>query len=376
MTKRMLIMLLLMGVLFGGIFGYKALVGSIIKKAMSAQQAPAVTVSTTQVEYQDWQPKLTSVGTIRALNGVDVTTEVAGMVQEVLFQSGEQVHKGQVLVKLNTEADQALLQSLQAAAELSRTIYERDQRQYKAKAISKATLDASQADLKVKQAQVAQQQALLAKKTIRAPFDGRLGITFVSPGQYLNPGEKIVTLQCSTSVYVDFYLPQQDIAQIASGQNVTITTNTYPGRSFEGRITAINPIVDQQTRNIQVEATVANPKFELLPGMFASIEVQAGQENRYLTLPQTAITYNPYGDTVYIVEEKGRGPQGKPNLIAKQTFVTVGPQRDGQIAILKGLKQGDQVVTSGQLKLKSGSPIVINNDIQPSKETAPPPADE
>ena len=376
MTKRMLIMLLLVGVLFGGIFGYKALVGSMIKKAMSAQQAPAVTVSATQAEYQNWQPKLTSVGTMRALNGVDVSTEVAGMAQEILFQSGEQVHKGQVLVRLNTEADQALLQSLQAAAELSRTIYERDQRQYKAKAISKAALDASQADLKVKQAQAAQQQALLAKKTIRAPFDGRLGITTVSPGQYLNPGEKIVTLQCSSSVYVDFYLPQQDVALIASGQNVIVMTNTYPGRSFQGRITAINPIVDQQTRNIQVEATVANPKYELLPGMFASIEVQAGQENRYLTLPQTAITYNPYGDTVYIVEEKGRGPQGNPNLIAKQTFVTVGPQRDGQIAILKGLKQGDRVVTSGQLKLKSGSPIVINNEIQPSKETAPPPVDE
>jgi membrane fusion protein (multidrug efflux system) len=376
MTKRMVMMLAAAGLLFGGIFGYKAFVARMIQKSMRAQGPPPVTVSTTRAEMQPWQPQLTAVGTVRALRGVDVTTEVAGIVENITFQSGQDVKQGQVLVQLDTREDKAKLLSLQASAELAQTTYRRDKRQSAANAISEATLDAARADLKVKRAQVAQQQALIDKKTIRAPFDGRVGINTVNPGQYLNPGENIVTLQSFDTVYVDFYLPQQNLADIATKQNVIVTTNTYPGRTFQGWISAINPKVDPQSRNIQIEATIANPTHALVPGMFASVDVHAGQARRHLTLPQAAVTYNPYGDTVYVVRNQGTGPQGKPSLIAKQVFVTVGEHRDDKVAILKGLEEGETVVTGGQLKLKSGSPITINNAIQPDAADAPAPADE
>ncbi|MGA9539322.1 MAG: efflux RND transporter periplasmic adaptor subunit [Desulfobacterales bacterium] len=375
MTKRMLIMLACVGLLFGGIFGYKAIKAHMVEKAMSAHQGQPVTVSTTKAEKQTWQPQLNAVGTVRAEQGVEVTTEIAGLVRDVYFSSGENVDEGQVLVQLNADADEALLNSLKAEAELARTTFVRDQRQFAVKAISRATLDVSEADLKSKQAQVNQQTAIVDKKTIRAPFDGRLGISTVTAGQYLNPGDQIVTLQSIDPVYVDFSVPQQYIARIALGQTVTVATDTYPDRKFDGKITATNPKVDPQTRNIQIEATIPNPKHELLPGMFTSVQVQAGQTEHYITLPKTAVTYNPYGETVFVVEQAAQGPKGEPELIAKQTFVTVGRSRGDQVAILEGVKSGDSVVTSGQLKLKNGSRVTINNEIQPSNEAAPQPTD-
>lgn len=376
MTKRMVVMLVIAGLLFGGIFGYKAFVARMTHKSMSTKGPPPVTVSTTQAEMQTWQPQLRAVGTVRALRGVDVTTEVAGLVKNIDFQSGEDVKKGQILVHLDTSEDEALLHSLQASAELAQTTYQRDKRQFAANAISEATLDSARFDLKSKKAQVAQQQALIAKKTIRAPFAGRVGISTVNPGQYLNPGTSIVTLQSFDIVYVDFYLPQQNLADIATEQTIIVTTNTYPGRTFQGRITAINPKVDPQSRNIQVEATIKNPTHGLVPGMFVMVEVRAGRVQHFLTLPQAAVTYNPYGDTVYVIQKKGQGPQGRPYLIAKQVFVTVGERRDDKVAILKGLREGETVVTGGQLKLKSGSPITINNSIQPDAAGAPAPTDD
>jgi membrane fusion protein (multidrug efflux system) len=280
------------------------------------------------------------------------------------------------LVQLNAESDNGQLHAFEAAAELAQSVYERDQKQFAAQAVSQATLDADAADLKAKDALVAQQKALVDKKSIRAPFGGRLGISFVNPGQYVNAGDKIVTLQSLDSIYVDFSLPQQELSRISKGQAVTAVTDTYPGKIFSGKISAINPKVDQQTRNVQIEATMANPKHELLPGMYVSVEVQAGRMQRYLTLPRTAVTFNPYGETVYLVEEKGRDKTGKPALFARLTFVTVGPSRGDQVAVLTGIKAGDLVVSSGQLKLKSGSPIIINNRIQPLSDAAPNPVEQ
>ena len=376
MFKRMFIMLLCAGVLFGGIFGYKAFISHQMKKAMASQQAPAVTVSTTTARMQAWQPQLTAVGTARALRGVDVTSEIAGLVRNIYFKSGDDVKKGQVLVQLNADADRALLHSLEAEAELAKTTYHRDEQQFQVKAISQATLDVSQADLKSKKAQVDQQAAVVDKKTIRAPFSGRVGISTVNPGQYVNPGDHIVTLQSFDSVYVDFFLPQEDIARIILGQTVVVNTDTYPGKDFKGKITAINPEVDPKTRNIEIEATIANPKHDLLPGMFTSVQVKTGELERYITLPQTAITYNPYGETVFLVVQAGQGPRGKAELIAKQTFVTIGGVRGDQVSVLKGIKVGDSVVTGGQLKLKSGNRVIINNKIQPSDEAYPRPTDQ
>jgi len=373
MTKRMLIMLGCVGLLFGGIFGYKAFVAHMTAKAMHANQAPPVTVSTTTAQTESWQPDITAVGTVRAREGVDVTTEIEGMVRTIHFQSGDDVRQGQLLVQLNADADVALLHSLEAQAELARTTFERDRRQFAVKAISQAVLDVSQADLKSKQAQVKAQAAIVAKKTIEAPFSGRIGISTVSPGQYLNPGDRIATLQAIDSVYVDFTLPQQAIAEVRLGQTVMVSIDTYPDQPFKGVVTALNAKVDPQTRNIEIEATLDNPRHQLLPGMFAHVQVETGSTVNRLTLPQTAVTYNPYGETVFVVTPDAHDKSAR---IAKQIFVTVGPKRGDQVAILKGIQAGDTVVTSGQMKLKSGDRITVNNTIQPSNDAAPVPADQ
>ena len=372
MTKRMLIMLVAVGLLFGGIFGYKAFKSQTLKKLTSSVE-PSVTVSTIKAELHSWQPELKAVGSLRAVRGVDVSSEIPGLVRTVHFNSGDEVKTGQLLIHLNADSDIAQLQSLEAAAELSQTVYERDKKQFAAQAISQVTLDADAADLKVKRAQVAQQAAVVAKKTICAPFAGRLGISIVNPGQYVNPGDKIVTLQSLDSIYLDFYLPQQELSRIFLGQTVIATTDTYVGHTFIGKITTINPKVDPETRNVQIEAIITNFKHELLSGMYATVEVRAGSEQRYLTVPQTALTFSSYGETVFIVEESKKGPEGKSILTARQTFVTVGPTRGDQIAILKGIKEGEIVITGGQIKLKNGSRVIINNQVRPSNEAAPKP---
>ena len=376
MTKRMVIMLMVVGLIFGAIFGFQAFKAKMIKQFMATMKMPPATVTAMKAELQPWQPQLNAVGSLRAVHGVDVTTEIGGLVREVHFKSGDEVKAGQVLVQLNADADIGLLRSLEAAAELARLVYARDKEQFAIQAVSQAVLDGDAADLKSKEAQVAQQKAVVEKKTIRAMFDGRLGINAVNLGQYVNPGDKIVTLQSLDPIYVDFSLPQQHLSRLNIGQTVTVTTDAIPGRAFEGKITAISPKVDPDTRNVQIEATIANPKHDLLPGMYASVIVQSGAVQQYLTLPQTAVTFNPYGESVYVIEEGAKGTDGKPVLTAKQTFVTVGETRGDQVAIVKGIKPGDMVATSGQLKLKNGSPVVINNAVQPSNEPAPMPVEQ
>ncbi len=373
--KRMIIMLIVIGVLFGGIFGFKVVQARMMKKYMKFQMPPA-SVTAIKAEMQPWQPQLKAVGSLRAVRGVDVTSEIAGLVRELDFKSGETVAAGQVLVQLNADADIAQLHALQAAADLAKTTYERDKKQFEIQAVSQATLDAEAADLRSKFAVVAQQQAVVDKKTIKAPFSGKLGISTVNPGQYVNPGDKIVTLQELDPLYVDFYLPEQELSRTARGQTVLVRSDTYGDRTFNGRIIVINPKVDPDTRNFQVEAVISNPRRELLPGMYTTVEVRAGKPQQYITVPQTAVTYNPYGDTVYVVQEKGKGTGGKPLLSVQQTFITVGPTRGDQVAVLSGVKEGDTVVTSGQLKLRNGSAVVINNTVQPSNEEAPKPENQ
>ena len=302
MKKRMVIMLVCVGLLLAALFGFNLFRGMMFKKFMAGNAAPPATVSAVRAAYQVWQPQLAAVGSLRAVRGVDVTTEIAGLVREVRFTSGGEARARQVLVQLNADADVAQLQALQAAAELAQTVYTRDKAQYDIKVIAKATLDADAADLKSKRAQVSQQAAIVEKKTIRAPFAGRLGITTLNPGQYVNPGDAIVTLQAIDPIYADFTLPQQDIGQLAAGLPVAAESNAYGGRLFKGRITSINPKVDTATRNVQVEARIDNQEDKLLPGMYVSVKIDVGTPQRRLTLPQTAITYNPYGATVFVVE--------------------------------------------------------------------------
>ncbi|MCP3724030.1 efflux RND transporter periplasmic adaptor subunit [Paraburkholderia sp. CNPSo 3272] len=377
MAKRMIIMLICVGILLGALVGFNLFRAHMIKKFMASNAAPPATVTAAIASYQTWQPQLAAVGSLRAVRGVDVTTEVAGLVREIAFNSGQEVKTGQVLVRLNDDSDRAQLASLQAAADLAQTVYKRDKAQFDIQAIARAQLDADAADLKSKRAQVDQQAALVVKKTIRAPFAGRVGITTVNPGQYLNPGDAIVTLQAIDPIYADFFLPQQQLGQLQVGQTIVVDTDAFGNRTFDGKIRSINPRVDSSTRNVQIEATVDNRERKLLPGMYANVKIDAGGAQRYLTLPQTAITYNPYGATVFIVKPgEHKNAQGKMVPVAQQVFVTPGPTRGDQVAILKGISEGTQVVTSGQLKLKNGTPLVIDNRVLPSNSPNPTPQEQ
>jgi membrane fusion protein, multidrug efflux system len=376
MTKRMVVMLLIAGVVFGGIFGFQAFKSHMIKKYLSSQGVPPQTVSTMKAAFQEWQPALNAVGTLRAVRGADLAPEVAGVISAIHFRSGDEVKAGTPLVQLNAASDIAQLESLKAAAELAGVNYRRDQSQLKIQAVSQATVDADAANLKVAQAQMAAQQALVDKKNIRAPFAGRLGLRVVDLGQYVAPGTKLVTLQALDPIDVDFSVPQSALAGIHTGLKVAASADALPGERFEGTIAAIDAKVDPATRNVQVRASLSNPNHHLLPGMFVTVAVETGAKEHLLTLPQTAITFNPYGNTVYVVEEKGKGANGKPQLVATQRFVTTGPTRGDQIAVLSGVKEGETVVTAGQLKLRNGVPVIINNSVQPSDQAAPKPQEE
>ncbi len=376
MAKRMIIMLVLVGTIFGGIFGYKAFMGYMQFKGMTAQGPPPQTVSAIEADFQEWQPRLEAVGSLRALRGADLAPEVSGTVSQIHFKSGEAVKAGTVLLEMDARSDKAKLLSLQATLELARKNYLRSQEQFKERIISQATLDAELAALQTAEAQAAEQQALVDKKVIRAPFDGRLGIRLVDLGQYLNPGMKLVTLQTLDPIFVDFFLPQRDVNRIRVGQEILTRVDAFPDQVFSGAISAVNPKVDAGTRNVEIRATIRNPKQILLPGMFATVQIDTGRPSRHITLPQTSIVFNPYGNIVFLVVEKGAGPDGKPNLVAMQKFVKTGTTRGDQIAVLEGIGAGDLVVTAGQVKLRNGTPVIINNAIQPSNDPSPKPADD
>jgi len=376
MTKRMIIMLIAVAVVLGGVFGFQVFKANIIKHVMASLANPPQTVSTVTAGYQQWQPAVSAVGTLRAVNGAELSLQLAGIVSELDFKSGDDVRAGQVLLRLRTDDDVAKLQALQATAELAQITYDRDRKQLQAQAISRATLDSDAASLKNNQAQVAEQQAVVDQKILRAPFAGHLGIRAVDLGQYLAAGTQVVTLQALDPLYLDFFLPQQALANIKVDQAVAVHVDTWPGVNFAGQIIAINPQVDPTSRNVQIRATLPNPDHRLLPGMFATLDISTGAPQHQITLPQTAVAYNPYGDTVYVVLDKGKDAQGKPQLIAQQTFVTTGDTRGDQVAILKGIKAGDVIVSAGQIKLHNDSPVVVNNTVQPTDNPHPDVADQ
>ena len=376
LAKRMIIMLALAAVVLIIIFGYEAFKSYMISKFMRSFANPPQTVSTIVATTQEWQPTTTAVGSLRAVNGADLSLEVAGVVDKLYFDSGNDVSAGTVLMTLRSDDDVAKLHALQATAELDAINLARDEKQLKVNAVSKAQVDTDSATLRNAQAQVAEQQAVVDKKTLRAPFAGHLGIRAVDVGQYLNAGTTIVTLQALDPIYVDFTLPQQALSEIREGQLMTATVDTFPDQNFVGKITAINPQVDVATRNVSVRATLANPDHLLLPGMYAKVTIDVGSEERYVTLPQTAVIYNPYGNTVYLLQDKGKDAQGHPLLQAQQAFVTTGPTRGDQVAILKAVDAGATVVTAGQMKLRNGSPVVVNNSVLPANSPNPHPQEE
>ncbi|MDR3492296.1 MAG: efflux RND transporter periplasmic adaptor subunit [Gammaproteobacteria bacterium] len=374
MKKRMRIMLIGLAILFGCIIVYKIFMSILIGMYISSLKDAVQTVSTMEVKYADWPSERRATGSLRAIQGINVTTELAGMVQTIYFTPGAVVKKGDALVQLNADTEIAQLNALIASQELARINLNRDQKQYNIQAVSKSQVDTDVENLKNFTAQVAQQKTIIAKKTIVAPFSGKLGISAVNLGQYINVGDKVVTLQQLDPLYLDFYIPQQYINDIKLNQSVRTTSESFPGKIYQGKVTTIDPIVDDATRNVEVEATISNPKFELVPGMFTEVLVKTGMPKRYLTLPHTAVSFNPYGDIIYIVHEEKK--KKKTLKTVTQSFVTTGETRGDQVAILDGINEGDIVVTSGQLKLKNGTKIEVNNSVMPANNPNPKTLDE
>ena len=394
-TKKMVAMILLVLLLIAALVGIKVMM--VMKMIAGMKPPPPAVVTTAKATFQDWQPQLRAVGSVRAARGADLALDLSGLVTKVNVQSGDEVKEGQVLLQLRDSEDVAQLHQLEAAAALAEVTFGRAKQQLAVQAISKADYDQAAADLKAKQAAVAQQQVNVQRKQLRAPFAGRAGIVTITPGTFLNPGTIIVTLQQLDPVFVDFHLPQKNLSDIKVGQKLMLHLDAFPGKNFEGELSAINPKVDNDTRNVMIEAKVANPDKLLTPGMFADVTLDVGIQARYLTLPQTAVVYNPYGATVYIVKKKadadkaaaeqakkdgGKAPEaaapaGPPipadALVVTQAFVTTDGTRGDQVSITKGLDEGVEVVTSGQIKLKNGGQITIDNSVVPTDAANPKP---
>ncbi|HML27407.1 MAG TPA: efflux RND transporter periplasmic adaptor subunit [Hyphomicrobium sp.] len=373
MLKRMIVMLAGMAVVFGALAWFVNFRNVMIGKVMASLADPPQTVSTIAATASEWQPELTAVGSFRAVNGADLALQQSGIVDRIYFESGKDVRAGDVLLDLHKEDDVAKLQSLQATADGTGITLRRDQGQLKINAVSQATVDADLVNQRNAIALVNQQQALVDQKRLRAPFGGRLGVRQVDVGQYLTAGTTIVTLQALDRLYVDFNLPQQAIDQIKIGEDVSAHVDAYPGEIFKGQILAINSKVDQSSRNLQVRAIFNNPQHKLLPGMYAVVDVAVDKPSRYVTLPQTAIVYNPYGNAVFLAVRKEES--GSEALVARQVFVKTGLTRGDQVAVISGVEPGAAVVTAGQMKLRNGTLLNVNNSIPVANDPNPQPID-
>ncbi len=371
MFKRMSVMILLALLFIGGIafWKYKTIRAGM---AMGAKFAPPPTaVTTVEVKAQTWQPVLSAVGSMKAVNGVMVSTDMAGIVAEVAFESGTPVKKGTMLVKLDTDEEAAQLASSQAKLALAKTDLERKRDLVTKKAIAQSDLDSAESMLKQMDAQVAEMKAVVARKQIVAPFDGMVGIRQVNVGQYLQPGSSIAPLQSMDPIYVEFALPQQHLLEIALGKKLRLTV---AGEKFDGEVTAIDSRVDESTRNITIQGTVKNPANKLRPGMFVDVDVLLPETDGVLAIPSSSIAYAPYGDSVYVVKE-ATGADGKTGKEVEQRFVKLGSKRGDQVAVLTGVKAGDEIVSAGVFRLHAGSPVQVNNDVQPGNELHPKPED-
>lgn len=365
LLRRMLIML---GVVLLVVLALAAAKGFSIYQEIQMFSAPqpAISVSAATAVEQPWQERLPAIGTLKAIQGVDLTVEVGGTVREVLFRSGEQVSLSQPLIQMDSEVEQASLATAQAELGLARVEFERGRSLVNRQSISKSEFDRLSASLQKANASVAQLQAQLAKKRILAPFAGTIGIRQVDVGDYLSSGTIIATLQDLSKLHVDFFLPEQAVPKLTLGARVQLSVVAYPGEQFDGEITAINPKVEDATRNVQVRAMLANPGNKLLPGMFANLQVLLPQSPPQVVVPETAITYTLYGNSVYVISEKKdkdgqvvKNDQGQAELMVERRFVATGERRAGQVVLLKGLKAGEQVVSSGQLKLDNGAHVAI-----------------
>ncbi len=377
MVKPLVILVIAVAVVLGGIYGWqqfvaKKFIGPMLKAMATAPQS----VSTTVAATSSWQAQTGALGSVRAVRGADLAPQASGVVDTIHLESGTEVKAGTVLLTLKPNDDPAKLEQLEAQAELAAITLKRDQEQLSAQAISQATVDTDVSNLKSARAQVTAQKALIEEKIVRAPFAGSLGIRQVDEGQYLAAGTTVVTLQALDPIFIDFYIPQQALARLKVGQVVNATVDAYPGVTFKGKINSVNSKVDTASRNVQARGSFPNPDRKLVPGMYANVLVEYGDAADQLTLPQTAITYNPYGNTVYLVQKNGTDDKGAPKLTVQQRFVKLGDTRGDQVAVLDGIKAGDEVVTAGQLKLRNGSAVKVDNKVVPPNDPNPTPPNE
>jgi membrane fusion protein (multidrug efflux system) len=360
MTVMLLIVVILLALVFGIHTFEKIFVGKMIAKFLPT----TVTISTTTAQSENWTPRLNAVGSLIAVNGVEVSPEQSGMVTEILFKSGEMVSKNQPLIKLDDRTDQQDLLNLQAQLKLAQIKYDQQVSLFKSKSTSETSLDDARAQLQEAQAALAKTEVIIDQKTIKAPFAGRIGIRDVNLGQYVTPGNGLVSLQSMNPLYAQFSMPEQNLRHLYVGQDIELKIDNFPGKVFKGRITALDAEVNVQTRNILIEATLPNDDMKLYPGMFANIAVLLPEKENVVTVPTTAVSFSLYGDLIYVVKEEGKDADGKPILRAHERYVSTGDQQDDQIAITKGLKAGETVVTSGQLKLTNDTAVSVNNDVK------------
>lgn len=374
MLRRMLLMLAVVGVLLTalGFVKFRQVQSAIA--AGSSFQPPPEAVTSIVAKQAQWAGTLNVIGTVEAVHGVTVSADLAGIVDHINFESGQPVRAGDVLVELDTRQEHAQVAALEAQRDLAKVNYARMEQLVKEGVISRAEYDQASAQQKQTEANVAEIRATIARKTIRAPFGGILGIRKVNLGQYLASGGAIVPLQSLNPIYVNFGVPQQTAGQIHVGRTLRVTTDDLAGHVFTGRVTAIDSVVDETTRNIQVQATLSNPDGKLRPGMFVQVEAVTGAERPVIALPASAINYAPYGDSVYVITDL-KDPKGQTYRGVRQQFVKVEGSRGDQVAVVSGVKPGDEIVTSGVFKLRNGAAVQVNNKVQPGNSPAPNPQD-
>jgi membrane fusion protein (multidrug efflux system) len=385
----MIIMLAATGLVFGGLFGFKWFGNKMMNQFFDTMPMPPVAITAAVAEMQTWPAAIEAVGTVAAVNGVAVTTEVAGVVNAIRFQSGDRAAAGTVLVTLDSVVDEAELRTLEAQRDLAETELARGRELFGSDVLAQAQLDRLESQAAQAGARVDAQRALIAKKTIRAPFAGVLGIRQVNLGQYVSPGTPLVTLQSLDPIYVNFALPEQRLGVLRVGLPVTARVDAFPDTDFEGRITAIEPTVDENTRNFNVQATFVNLHARLQPGLFTRVGIALSNSDRYVVVPQTAVSYNPYGNSVYVIEEappadppasgakpgaaQAAGGGEGPTLVATRRLIKTGPTRGDFVAVIEGLKPGERVATSGLLKLRNDATVIINNAVEPGAALDPSP---
>ena len=373
--RAVLIAIVLLVAIIGtlGYFKVTQIMGFMAMAKAGMFKQPPTAVTTTIASQSEWQPTLDTIGNVVAINGVTVSTDLAGIVDKIAFTSGTVVKAGDLLVHLNTDQEQAQLEQAQAQWTLAQLTLNRDRDLLAKRTISQQDYDTAEATYRQMQATADQYKALIARKTLRAPFDGVVGIRQVNLGQYLNTGDAVVTLQSFDPIYVNFTLPQQELSKLAVGQEVNVRLDAYGERVFTGKINAVNALVDQATRNVQVQATLPNSELKLRPGMFAKVSVIMPEREPVIALPVSSVHYAPYGDSVFIVTDD-KDENGKPIKSVKEQFVKLGSARGDLVSVTSGVKPGDEVVTSGVFRLRSGAPVLINNKVQPDSEASPTPA--